>query len=134
MSMEKRILKKKRKSEKWDVHVPWHDTVIAIQNSQQLHKTTQCPHCIHVSMAIVMIIVQVLFMFYAASSRRDCFTANFLVFWLSQSFYPHTPPILWCPLSQRCMTCDIDVYTGSGLPKTFALYPALDFCDGCYLL
>lgn len=105
-----------------------HNIVIAIQNSQQLHKTTQCPHYIHASMAIVLAIVQVVFVLYAVSSRKGCFTANFLA--LTVFLLPFS---VMFPESEM-HECDTNVSTRSGLPTTFALYPALDFCDSYHLL
>lgn len=43
---------------------------------------------------------------YAAISRRDCFTEDFLIFWLLHSFF-----LLFCPvpLSINAGSCDVDV-------------------------
>lgn len=55
----------------------------------------------------------------AALSGRDCFIAEFLVFWLLQSFHPLFRDALW--VTHGCRRCRADVSTGVGLPRSVDL-------------
>ena len=46
-------------------------------------------------------------------SRRDCFTPDFLAFWLSTTF---PSPFLKCSLKSQCRCYDIEISVGARLP------------------
>lgn len=64
----------------------------------------------------------------AAISRRDCSIADFLVFWLSQSFRP------FCGDVPRAIDAGAAISLGARLPTVSASCPAVVFRGGLHSL